>query len=108
MALASKSEEELLEWMENKDFPPSIIKNFKGKANAFYCVIVSYFFCKDNKMDGDSLEALMTTAPGPDCLKELIQLGVRLRIYKQIKLSLTGAFSNQAQANLVSDTVIDV
>jgi len=54
-------------------------------------------------MDGESLEALIATTPGPDCLKELIpKLGVRLRIYKQIKLSLTGAFSNP---NLVSDAV---
>ena len=40
----------------------------------------------DNEMDGESLETLLGTSQGPDCLKELIsKLGIRLKVYQRIK-----------------------
>jgi len=96
MALATKSEQELLEWMEKQDFPHDVIQSFKGKLAATCVVPVGFKnFSIDNEMDGESLEALLeSSTTGPDCLKELIpKLGVRLRIYKRIKSSFVGVSS---------------
>ena len=48
-----------------------------------------YFqFVVDNEIDGESLETLMGTMQGQDCLKELIlKLGVRLKVYQRIRAS---------------------
>ena len=49
----------------------------------------SYHVAIDNEMDGESLEALLGTSQGPDCLKELItKLGVRVKVWQRIKASL--------------------
>ena len=57
-------------------------------------------------MDGESLEALLASSAGPDCLKELIpKLGVRLRIYTRIKSEIKTSFvgsSSLVEVNLVS------
>ena len=40
-------------------------------------------------MDGESLEALLGTTQGPDCLKELIpKVGIRLKLYQRIRTAL--------------------
>lgn len=103
MALAAITEEQLLEWMENQDFPHDVIQSFKGKpASRLDDNLVSFdTFSPDNKMDGESIKALLATEKGSDCFKDLIpKLGVRLRIYKRIKsfyFNQTGAPLNQAE-----------
>ena len=55
-------------------------------------------FPADNEMDGESLEALLGTSQGPDCLKELItKLGIRLKVWQRIKTLMV-----YSQAPLVS------
>ena len=40
-------------------------------------------------MDGESLEALLGTTQGPDCLKELIpKVGIRLKVYQRIRTAM--------------------
>lgn len=106
MALATTSEEELLEWMEKQDFPHDVVQSFKGKPSGnLRCVGFSHFSI-DNEMDGESLEALLASNAGPDCLKELVpKLGVRLRIYKRIKSSFVEA-SSQIEVTLVSRSAV--
>jgi len=71
--------------MKNRDFPHDVIQNFKCEP-ATYDHSCTDFVLLDNEMDGESLKALLLSNAGPDCLKELIpKLGIRLRIYKQIK-----------------------
>ena len=66
-----------------------------GQAKRF---ILFFSIPLDNEMDGESLEALLSTDRGLDSLKDLIpKLGVRLRIYKRLKEFCVHA-SNQVQA----------
>lgn len=40
----------------------------------------------DNEMDSESLETLLGTSQGPDCLKELVpKLCLRVKLYQRIK-----------------------
>ena len=40
-------------------------------------------------MDGESLETLLGTTQGPDCLKELIpKVGIRLKVYQRIRTAM--------------------
>lgn len=49
-------------------------------------------FAADNEMDGQSLEALLGTSQGPDCLKEPIaKLGIRLKVWQRIKALLVSS-----------------
>ena len=99
MALATRSEEELLEWMEKQDFPHDVVQSFKGKPSG--CVGFSHF-SMDNEMDGESLEALRRSGlfEGVDS-----QISVRLRIYKRIKSSFVVALS-QVEVTLVSRSAV--
>ena len=52
-------------------------------------------------MDGESLEALLSTNKGPDCLKDLIpKLGIRLRIYKRLQSFYLSQLQAGAQAQV--------
>jgi hypothetical protein len=44
-------------------------------------------------MDGVAVATAFTTAPGPDCLKEVVpKLGQRLKVYKAIKTLIEVSF----------------
>ena len=86
--MESKSVDDICEWLEERGFPKTVSQTFRGEESMLClhgCLAVFRTQISDEDLDGDAVAVCLPSSPGPDWLKDVVKVGLRLKVHNALR-----------------------
>lgn len=84
--MEAKSLEEVCEYLEDQEFPESVLESFRGLHIQLIGSAQKLIICLEHQLDGSAIAVGIASSPGPNWLTEVVPtLGTRLKVHQALR-----------------------